>query len=146
MSSRKTSRERRRDVERDEDKQLMAEVAQDADQFTGEFQESDELIVIKESCNISVQTTETTAAVSLQIALQLAIALVIRVTIADSDDSDSVAQDLLQHFDSEQKNVQKIYIENSKDVSIKTTDTDIAANIQVMLEALLAIVAELDIA
>ena len=37
-------------------------------------------------------------------------------------------------------------VENSKDVSIKTTDTDIAANVQVMLEALLAIVAELDIA
>ena len=145
MSSRKTSRERRRDVERDEDKRL-AEVAQDADQVTSEFQESDELIVIKDSCNISVQTTETTAAVSLQIALQLAIALIIRVTIADSDDSNSVAQDLLQHFDSDQKNVQKIYVENSKDVSIKTTDTDIAANVQVMLEALLAIVAELDIA
>ena len=145
MSSRKTSRERRRDVERDEDKRL-AEVAQDADQVTSEFQESDELIVIKDSCNISVQTTETTAAVSLQIALQLAIALIIRVTIADSDDSNSVVQDLLQHFDSDQKNVQKIYVENSKDVSIKTTDTDIAANVQVMLEALLAIVAELDIA
>ena len=145
MSSRKNYRNKH-DVERDEDKQRNAEVAQDANQFTSEFQDSDELIIINDSCNISVETTETKAAVSLQIALQLAIALVIKITIADSDDSDSVVQDLLQHFDSEQKSVQKIHIDNSKDISIKTTDTDIAVNIQVMLEALLAIVARLDIA
>jgi len=145
MSSRKNYKNKH-DVERDEDKQRNAEIAQDADQFTSEFQDSDELIIINDSCNISVETTETKAAVSLQIALQLAIALVIKITIADSDDSDSVVQDLLQHFDSEQKSVQKIHIDNSKDISIKTTDTDIAVNIQVMLEALLAIVARLDIA
>ena len=145
MSSRKNYKNKY-DVERDEDKQRNAEIAQDADQFTSEFQDSDELIIINDSCNISVETTETKAAVSLQIALQLAIALVIKITIADSDDSDSVVQDLLQHFDSEQKSVQKIHIDNSKDISIKTTDADIAVNIQVMLEALLAIVARLDIA
>ena len=129
-----------------EDKHLESEVAQDADQFTAEIQESDEVIVIKDSGNVTVQTTETQAAVSLQIALQLAIALVLKITIADSDDSNSVVQDLLQHFDSEQKNVQKIYIENSKDVTVTTTDTDIVANVQVLLEALLAIIAKLDIA
>ena len=134
------------DIERDEDNRHMAEVAQSADQFTAEIQESDELIVIKDSGNIFVHTTETQAAASLQLALQLAIALVIRISIADSDDSDSVAQDLLQHFDSEQKSVQKIHIENSRDVRVTTTDTDIAANLQVMLEALLALVARLDIA
>ena len=145
MSSRKNYKNKY-DVERDEDKQRNAEIAQDADQFTSEFQDSDELIIINDSCNISVETTETKAAVSLQIALQLAIALVIKITIADSDDSDSVVQDLLQHFKKERKSVQKIHIDNSKDISIKTTDTDIAVNIQVMLEALLAIVARLDIA
>jgi spore coat protein X len=135
----------RDDSERDENRHFMAEVAQDADQFTSEIQESDEVIVIKDSGNIHVHTTETQAALSLQLALQLALTLVIRISIADSDDSDSVAQELLQHFDSEQKNVQKIHIENSKDVNIKTNDTDIAASLQVMLEALLAIVARLDI-
>ncbi len=134
------------EVERDEEKLHTAEIAQDADQFTSEIQESDEVIVIKDSGNVYVQTTETQAAVSLQLALQLAIALVLEISIADSDDSDGVVQDLLQHFNSEQKTVQKIHIENSKDVSVTTTDTDISANLQVMLEALLAIVARLDIA
>ncbi|OCA83513.1 spore coat protein [Pradoshia sp. D12] len=132
--------------ERDEEKRHTAEIAQDADQFTSEIQESDELIIIKDSGNVFVQTTETQAAVSLQLALQLAIALVIEISIADSDDSDGVVQDLLQHFNSEQKSVQKIHIENSRDVRVTTTDTDISANLQVMLEALLAIVARLDIA
>jgi spore coat protein X len=134
------------EVEKDWDKRRMAEIAQDADQFTAEFQESEEVIIIRDSVNIFVHTTETQAAVSLQLALQLAIALVIKITILDSDDSDSVVQDLLQHFDSEQKNLQNILIENSKDVKVTTTDTDIAASLQVMLEALLAIVAKLDIA
>ncbi|WP_251550748.1 spore coat protein [Neobacillus muris] len=122
-----------------------AEVPQDADQVDIMEQESDEMIIIKDSCNIEVQSTDTQAAVSLQIAIQLAIALVIRITIADSEDNNAVVQDLLQFFDSEQKNKQKILIENSKDVTITTTDTDISANIQVLLEVLLSLVAQLDI-
>jgi spore coat protein X len=128
-----------------EDNRQDAEVVQDADQFSSTEQESDELIYIKDSCNINVHTTDTQASVSLQVALQLAIALVLRITIGDSPSGNSVAEDLLQHFDSQQSNKQKISIENSKDVTITTTDTDIAANIQALLEVLLALVAELDV-
>jgi spore coat protein X len=123
-----------------------ADVVQDADQFSSTEQDSDESIFIKDSCNICVRTTDTQASVSLQIALQLAIALVIRITVADTDKGNNVAQDLLQFFDSEQSNKQKICIENSKDITIKTTDTDVAANIQALLEVLLSLVAKLDVA
>ncbi|MDF2858340.1 MAG: spore coat protein, partial [Neobacillus sp.] len=122
-----------------------AEVGQDADQFSSMEQESDELIFIKDSCNIVVHTTDTQAAVSLQVALQLAIALVIRITIGDSDQGKAIQQDLLQHFESEQNNKQKICIENSKDINVTTTDTDVAANIQVLLEVLVSLVAKLDV-
>ncbi|QBP42047.1 spore coat protein [Paenisporosarcina antarctica] len=122
-----------------------AVVTQDADQVSTIDQESDELIWIKDSCNIIVQTTDTQAAVSLQVGLQLAIALVISITIGDSDRGQTVAQELLQNFDSEQTNKQKIYIENSKDVNITTTDTDLAINIQAMLQVLLALVVTLDV-
>jgi spore coat protein X len=121
-----------------------ADVVQDADQYASIDQESDELIFIKDSCNICVQTTNTQAAVSIQIALQLAIALVIRVTLADSDKGKKVIEDLLQHFDSEQTNKQKICIENSKDVNITTTDTDVAVHIQGLLQVLLTLVAKID--
>ncbi|WP_462413543.1 spore coat protein [Neobacillus sp. Marseille-QA0830] len=123
-----------------------AVVAQDADQVDIMEQDSDELIFIKDSCNIWVHTTDTQAAVSIQLALQLAIALVIRITILDSDDSNGVVQDLVQFFDSEQKNKQRIVIDNSKDVKITTTDTDISVNIQALLQVLLSLVAKLDIA
>jgi spore coat protein X len=122
-----------------------ADVVQDADQFAGISQESNELIFIKDSCNICVQTTDTQAAVSLQVGLQLAIALVIRITIGDSDKGQNVVQDLLQHFDSEQSNKQKIIIENSKDINVITTDTDVAVNIQALLQVLVTLVAKLDI-
>lgn len=123
-----------------------ADVTQDANQFAAMEQDSDELIYIKESCNICVHTTATQASASLQIALQLAIALVLRITIFDNDKGNSIAQDLLQYFDSEQSNKQKIVIENSKDINVKTSDTDIAVNINALLEVLLSLVVKLDIA
>ena len=128
-----------------EDSNHEADVVQDADQFSSMEQESDELIFIKDSCNIKVHTTDTQAAVSIQVALQLAIALVIRITIGDSDNGENVVQDLLQHFNSEQSNKQKIVIENSKDINITTTDTDVAANIQLLLQVLVTLVAKIDV-
>lgn len=123
-----------------------ADLTQDANQFAAMEQDSDELIFIKDSCNICVHTTATQASASLQIALQLTIALVIRITLFDTDKGNSIAEDLLQYFDSEQTNKQKIVIENSKDINVKTSDTDIAVNINALLEVLLSLVAKLDIA
>jgi spore coat protein X len=121
------------------------EVMEDADQVSDIEQESDEFIWIKDSCDVVVETTDTQAAVSLQVALQLAIALVISITIGDSDRGQTVTQELLQQFDSEQSNKQRIIIDNSKEVNIITTDTDLAVNIQAMLQVLLALVATLDV-
>ena len=125
--------------------QPNADVAQIANQFSLTDQESDELIFIKDSCNITVHSTDTQAAVSLQVGLQLAIALVIRITIGDTERGQNVVQDLLQHFDSEQLNKQKICIENSKDINVTTTDTDVSVNIQLLLQVLVALVAKLDV-
>ncbi|SOC05591.1 spore coat protein X [Ureibacillus xyleni] len=123
-----------------------ADLLQDADMLTLVDQESDELIWIKDSINVHVHSTDTQASVSLQVALQLAIALVISITIADSEHGNEIAQELFQHFDSEQMNKQKILVKNSKDVNITTTDTDISVNIQALLQILISLVAKLDIA
>jgi spore coat protein X len=122
-----------------------ADVEQEAVQLEYTEQDSDELIWIKDSCNIKVHTTDTQAAVSLQVALQLAIALVISITIGDSDQGSYVAQQLIQEMGTEQSNTQKIIINNSKDVNVTTTDTDVAVNVQALLQVLVALVAELDI-
>lgn len=122
-----------------------AEVLQEGIQKSVIEQESDELVWIRNSCNVDVQTTDTQAAVSLQVGLQLAIALVISIAIGDSDEGQAVTQDLFQQFDTEQTNKQKILVENSKDVRITTTDTDLSVNIQALLQVLVALVVKLDV-
>ncbi|MEM1505718.1 spore coat protein [Domibacillus sp. 8LH] len=136
---------KRREEEKDRNKHEDAEVVQDGVQKSFVDQESDELIWIKDSCNVEVHSTDTQAAVSLQVGLQLAIALVVSITIGDSDEGESVAQELFQQFDAEQTNKQKVVIDNSKDVRITTTDTDLAVNIQALLQVLVALVVKLDV-
>nr|WP_232337064.1 spore coat protein [Lysinibacillus timonensis] len=122
-----------------------ATVTQGFDQVSVFDQESDECIWIKDSCNITVKSHDTQAAVSLQVGLQLAIALVLSISIGDTEQGRAVAQEMFQKFDDEQTNKQKIYIENTKDCEIVTTDTDLSANIQGLLQVLVTLVGRLDV-
>lgn len=122
-----------------------ATVLEDGNQFSSVDQESDELIWITDSCDVTVQTTDTQASVSLQVGIQLAIALVISIAVADSVQGQAIAQEMLQQFNNEQTNKQKIIIDNSKAVNIVTTDTDLTVNIQAMLQILISLVARLDV-
>ncbi|HWL23608.1 MAG TPA: spore coat protein [Ureibacillus sp.] len=121
-----------------------ATLTQGFDQIAGFGQESDECIWIKDSCNVTVSSHDTQAAVSLQVGLQLAIALVLSISIGD-EQGRAVAQEMFQQFDDQQINKQKIYIENTKDCEIVTTDTDLSVNIQALLQVLATLVAKLDI-
>ena len=123
-----------------------AEVTQGAAQITSTTQQSFEWIVIKDSEGVEVHTTDTQVAVSLQAAIQAAIAVVISVTVGDSEAGKGVVQDLKQFFKSNQRNTQKTIITGSKCVKVTTTDTQVAVNIQALIQILLAIVARLDIA
>jgi len=109
------------------------------------MQTSDECIVIKDSCDVNVSTTDTQAAVNVQVAIQAAIALVISISIADGKSTDEVTADLFGKLKSSQVNNQQLYIENSRDIEVSTTDTDIAVNAQVMLQVLIAIVVRLNV-
>ncbi|MCM3740862.1 spore coat protein [Oceanobacillus luteolus] len=118
---------------------------QDGAQLSWMDQESAEVIWVKESCHIKVNTTDTQIGVSLQAALQLAIALVLNISIADGQQRDAVSQELTQQFNMAQKNKQKILIYNTKDANVTTKDTDLAINIQLMLQVLIALVLLVDI-
>ncbi len=122
-----------------------ATVVAESGEFSFMDQESAELIWVKESCDITINTTDTQAAVSLQVALQLAIAIVVSITIGDSDRSDHVSDQLLQLSNIEQTNKQKIYIYNTKEATVTTTDTDVAINVQILLQILLTLVVLVDI-
>jgi spore coat protein X len=122
-----------------------ATVLQDGDQFMKTEQQSFEWIIIKDSEGVDVQTTDTQAAVSLQLGLQAAIAAVISITIGDTDRGNAVVQDIKQVMKNKQRNTQKTIVESSKNVKVTTTDTDVAVNIQALLQILIAVVVKLDV-
>lgn len=122
-----------------------ATVSQDGAQVSEIKQQSFEWIIVRDSEDVDVTTTDTQVAVSLQLAIQAAIAAVISVTLGDSDQGNKVSQDLKQFMKTKQRNSQKTVIEGSKHVKVKTTDTDVAVNIQALLQILVAVVAKLDV-
>jgi spore coat protein X len=121
------------------------EVGQVAKQKSRTKQYSEESIYIIDSADVEVTTTETQVALSIQAAIQAAIAIIISVSIADSSKADQIAQELFQSASVQQYNRQKTYIKNSRGVRVTTTDTDIAVNIQVLLQILLALLVKVDL-
>lgn len=124
---------------------LDTDVLEDNSQVLKSSQQSNEWIVVKDSEGVEVKTTDTQVAVSLQIAIQIAIAIVISITIGDNEQGRAVTQDLKQFMKTKQRNTQKTIVEGSRNVKVTTTDTDIAVNIQAMIEILVALVAKLDV-
>lgn len=120
-------------------------VSQEGAQVSDIEQRSTEYIIIKNSLDVRVRTTETQVAASIQAAIQVAIALVVNLTILDDAQAEKVTQELLQYSQIQQVNRQKIYIENSRDVQVETNDTDIAISLQLMLQLLLALLVQVDI-
>ncbi|KAA0806353.1 spore coat protein [Bacillus sp. AY2-1] len=108
-------------------------------------QVSEEYIEIVDSADVQVTTTDTKAALSIQAALQAAIVVVVSISIADSEKADRVAQELFQKSSIKQINKQETVIRNSRNVTVTTTDTDIAVNVQILLQILLALLVKLNI-
>lgn len=119
---------------------------QEADQDSEIEQVSKEVIVIKNSLDVRVHSTDTQVAVSIQAALQFAIAAVLRASLFSSEDADAITQELLQASEIQQVNKQSVFIDNSRNVEVRTTDTDVALNIQLLAQVLAALIATLDIA
>lgn len=121
------------------------DVVNDADLISDIEQSSDEVIIIRDSCDVDVVTTDTKVAVSLQAALQVAIAVVINITIADEARAERVTQELLEFSQIRQTNRQRLVIVNCRSVDVTTSDTDVAVSLQLMLQILVALLVQLDI-
>jgi spore coat protein X len=120
-------------------------IDQEARQDNNQVQLSEELIYIKDSCNVNITSTDVKAALSLQAALQAAIAVIVSISVADADNADKITQQLIQSSNIKQITRQKTIVENSRDIDITTTDAQIALNIQLLLQLLLALIVEIDI-
>ncbi|MFB1097327.1 MULTISPECIES: spore coat protein [Bacillaceae] len=121
------------------------EVNQSARQKSDTEQLSKESIYVIDSVDVEVTTTDTQAALTIQAALQAAIGVVLQLSIADSSKADQIAQELFQRATIKQKNVQKTFVKNSRNVRVTTTDTDLAVNVQLLLQVLLALLVRIEI-
>jgi len=109
------------------------------------IQESYEQIIVIDSADVEITTTDTQAALSLQVALQAAISLVLSISIGSSREAERITQELIANVKSKQINRQQTYVENSRGVRITTTDTDLIINIQLLLQILIALMARIDV-
>jgi spore coat protein X len=109
------------------------------------LQLNEEYIFIKDSCDVTVTTTDTKAAVNLQAALQAALVILISISVGSSQTAEEFTQELMQTAKVKQVTFQKTVIENSRNVEVSTTDTQVAANIQILLQLLIALAVKLDI-
>ena len=124
---------------------MDGDLAQDLSNTIETIQQSYEQIVVVDSADVEVTTTNTQAAISLQVALQATIALVISISVADSTKVEKITQDLLGKLKSSQVNRQQTYIQNSRGVRITTTDTELAVNVQLLLQVLVVLLARISI-
>jgi spore coat protein X len=129
----------------DEPSQSNAIEQQEADQVDVMKQTSEEWIIIKDSEEVHVTTTDTQTAVSLQVGIEAALMIVLRLAIASEDQVEDIMQDFNQISRIRQRNRQKTIVEQSKDVNITTTDTDIAINLQLLIQILLGVILSLEI-
>ncbi|WP_144647167.1 spore coat protein [Priestia megaterium] len=114
-----------------------AVIEQEPDAFSFVNQDSDELIWIKDSCDVTVTTADTQTAAQTQILLQSAIATITAI-LTDNVSGQVIVQELLAVANLDQVNKQKILVINSKDVVITATDTDTAANTQLATQTLVS--------
>ncbi|MED4235885.1 carboxypeptidase-like regulatory domain-containing protein [Priestia megaterium] len=99
---------------------------------------------IKNSHNIKIQLSDNQSPNSLQLSLHLAIALILNI-ISDTTNSDDlvIQKSIQQSIIKADK--QSIVIENSRDITIITNDTDLTSNIQLLLQVLVALLVQIDI-
>ncbi len=116
------------------------EVEQEAKMFNKEFQLIDELVVVKDSCDVTVYITDKQFALSLQGALQAAIVVILQLHTGSHKKAIEVSQELFQSSKIKQITKQKFIVSHSKNVYIESTDQQAAVNIQILVQLLLAVI------
>lgn len=114
-------------------------VDQDVIQAHLNRQISEEMIVIRDSCDVNVQSIDQQALTSVFVSINALVVVVVLAVITDETLAELVAQDLLQLTESKQLNRQKILIDNSRCVNVTTLDQDAATLVTVLINALVAI-------
>ena len=120
-------------------------VSESADQYQFSNQTQNENLWIVNSSDVLVVTAQIQAAASTQLAIQLAIALILSIVIADEGESKAVYEDLLQLTATNQSMRQQTGIVDSHDILVVNVDLEASIQIQILLQILLALIAEFEL-
>ena len=120
-------------------------IFESADQVQLTRQSQNENLWIVNSSDVLVVTAQIQAAISVQIAIQLAIALVLSIIIADEAESKSIYEELIQLTATSQSMRQQTGIVDSHDILVINVDLEASAQIQILLQILLALVVEFEL-
>ncbi|GLV14281.1 hypothetical protein Heshes_19650 [Alicyclobacillus hesperidum] len=103
-------------------------------------------IIVKDSANVEINSHDLQAALSLQAALELALAIVLSVSVADGNAASQVTEDLLARICTAQRIRRVIRVDNAYAVRVQVVATELAVQLQLLLQVLAAIVAKLEVA
>ncbi|RXF79826.1 spore coat protein [Bacillus subtilis] len=101
-------------------------IDQDAIQANLNKQISDEIIIIRDSCDVNVTSVDTQTVNQLLTLVSTFAVVTTTLVIDDAVLAELVSQDLLQLVANKQVNRQKLLIENSRCVNVTTIDQDVA--------------------
>ncbi|GMA63627.1 spore coat protein [Alicyclobacillus fastidiosus] len=109
-------------------------------------EESYIVIVVRDSCDVEIVNQDFMAALNLQFSLQLALATVLSVTVASHETASSIVQDIVSRMTDVQRLRRVIQVENSKSVKVHISSAEVAFNIQILLQFLLALINQVEVA
>ncbi|WP_277714563.1 spore coat protein [Bacillus atrophaeus] len=116
-------------------------VDQDSIQANFNKQLSDEIIIIRDSCDVNVTSVDTQTLNQLLTLTSTFTVTILSLAINDEILAELVSQDLLQLVANKQVNRQKLLIENSRCVNVTTLDQDVADVLVTILNTFIAAIA-----
>ncbi|WP_067620030.1 spore coat protein [Alicyclobacillus acidiphilus] len=126
--------------------EASSQIVELAEQSVYDDQASYVTVIVKDSAEVQVETADFQAALALQLTLQLALALILSVAIADDATYTRVVNDIVSRIQEVQLLRRVIRIEGSYNVRVRVLATELAFNLQLLLQLMATIVAQLEVA
>ncbi|MDF2605951.1 MAG: spore coat protein [Bacillales bacterium] len=124
---------------------LSGTISQFIGQGSNAYQLSEELICIRNSIGVTVTTTDVKVALNLQAVIQAVILIILLIVLDDEAAARTITQELIQKANIKQITRQKTIIENSNNVVVTTIDAQVAVNLNLVLQLLIALIAVLEL-
>lgn len=104
------------------------------------------VVIVKDSEQVEVLTEDLQVALQLQALLQAALALILTIGIGDDNQANRIMLDMMSRIKETQHIRKVICVDNSFRVQIRVTSTELAFNLQLLLQLLASLLVKLEVA